>query len=87
MKPGDVVMLTYSGNFLDDYRLAIVKEVFPDKDGLVRTVKIGYRRRDKRESSEMYWKKPLTIENVGVQRLSLLLSISDDGTYKEAIDG
>ena len=61
-----------------------MKEVFPDKDGLVRTVKIGYRRRDKRESSEVYSKKPLTIESVGVQRLSLLLPISDDGTYNEA---
>ena len=83
LNKGDVVMLTYQGNFADDYRLAVVMDTFPDKDNLVRTVEIGYRRRDKREPREDYWKKPLTTERIGVQRLSLLVPISDEGRYEE----
>ena len=69
---GDVVMMLYSGNLKNDYRLARVLEVFPDKKGLVRTVKVGFRRRDKREKSDVYWKKKLSEEIVAVQRLALL---------------
>ena len=86
LRPGDVVMLTYQGNFVNDYRLALVLNVFPDKDSLVRTVEIGYRRRDKRESSEVFWKKPLSTEKIGVQRLSLLIPVCDNGDYEEHLD-
>ena len=79
-------MLTYKGNFVDDYRLAIITKVFPDEDNLVRTVEIGYRRRDKRESSVDYWKKPLMSERVGVQRLSLLVPVDENGSYCEHTD-
>ena len=72
LKQGDIVMMKYSGNINDDYRLARVLEVFPDKKGLVRTVKVGFRRRDKREKPEVYWKKPLVEEVVAIQRLALL---------------
>ena len=65
-------MMKYSGNLRDDYRLAKVIEVFPDKKGLVRTVKVGFRRRDKREKPDAYWKKPLVEEIVAIQRLALL---------------
>ena len=65
-------MMKYSGNIRDDYRLAKVLEVYPDKKGLVRTVKVGFRRRDKREKPDAYWKKPLTEEIVAIQRLALL---------------
>ena len=43
----------------------------------VRTVKIGYRRRDKREGSDVYWKKPLVEEKVAVQRLAMLQAINE----------
>ena len=46
---GDIVMMYYEGNFKDDYRLAKVLEVHPDSKGLVRTVTIGYRKRNKKE--------------------------------------
>ena len=72
LKPGDIVMMKYAGQIHDDYRLARVLEVFPDKKGLVRTVKVGFRRRDKREKSDVYWKKKLSEEIVAVQRLALL---------------
>ena len=72
LKKDDIVMMKYAGNLQDDYRLARVMEVFPDKKGLVRTVRVGFRRRDKREKPEVYWKKPLQQETVAVQRLALL---------------
>ena len=72
LKQEDIVMMKYSGNIRDDYRLAKVIEVFPDKKGLVRTVKVGFRRRDKREKPDAYWKKPLVEEIVAIQRLALL---------------
>ena len=72
IKQGDIVMMRYSGNIEHDYRLARVLEVYPDSKGLVRTVKVGFRRRDKREKSDQYWKKPLSEEIVAIQRLALL---------------
>ena len=72
LKKDDIVMMKYAGNLQDDYRLARVLEVFPDRKGLVRTVRVGFRRRDKREKPDTYWKKPLLEETVAVQRLALL---------------
>ena len=74
---GDVVMMKYEGNMKDDYRLAIVKKTFKDKKGLVRTVKVGFRKRDKREPPNVYWKKTLTEEIVPIQRLALLQSVNE----------
>ena len=65
-------MVHYPGNLTDDYRLAKVKEVFPDKKKLVRTVEIAYRRRNKKEPASVYKSKPLVNEKVHVQKLSLL---------------
>ena len=77
VKIGDVVMMKYAGNVNDEYRLARVLEVYPDSKGLVRTVKVGYRRRDKREGSDVYWKKPLVEEKVAVQRLAMLQAVNE----------
>ena len=65
-------MMHYDGNLNDDYRLARVVDVFKDKRGLVRTVRVNFRKKDKREPVETYWKKPLSEEIVAIQRLSLL---------------
>ena len=70
---GDVVMMYYTNNIADDYRLARVVELHPDTNGLVRTVTIGYRKRNKNEKARKYQKKPLTKEKVAVQRLCLLI--------------
>ena len=77
LQVGDVVMLYYPGNIKDDYRLARVLEVHPDVRGLVRTVTIGYRKRNKKEKAAEYQKKPLTQEKVAVQRLCLLVPINE----------
>ena len=42
LKVGDVVQMCYSGNVKDNYRLAKLVEVFPDRRNLVRTVRVKY---------------------------------------------
>ena len=74
---GDIVMMYYSGNLTDDYRIAKVVDVYKDKKGLIRTVKVSFRKRDRREPAGEYWKKPLTSEIVAVQRLSLLQAVGE----------
>ena len=64
--------MKYEGNMQDEYRRARVLEVFPDHKNLVMTVKVGFRKRDKREKPEVYWKKPLSEQIVAVQRLAVL---------------
>ena len=79
----DVVMMIYPGNLKNDYRLAKVLRVHPDRNGLVRTVTVGYRKRDSREPRDVYRSKPLTEEEVSVQRLSLLVAAADRGCSDE----
>ena len=51
LKPDDIVMLQhYEGNLHDDYRIAKVVDTFKDKRGLVRTVRVAFRKRDRRET-------------------------------------
>ena len=78
LQVGDVVMMLYAGNIKNDYRLAKVLEVHPDRRNLVRTVTVGYRRRNKNESAREYKSRPLVKEKVSVQRLSLLVPIDAD---------
>ena len=80
----DIVMVHYKGNMTDDYRIAKVTEVFPDVKNLVRTVKIAFRKKDKREAPEMFKSKPLTEDIVHVQKLSLLQAADEpvwDGEF------
>ena len=77
-KIGDVAMMVYKGNMVDDYRLVRGVHVFPDEKGLIRTVKVAYRRKDRREKPEVYKSKPLAEEVVGVQRLALLQAAGEE---------
>ena len=74
---GDIVFMYYPSSIQDNYRLAKIMEIFPDPKGLVRTVRVGYRKRDKRDRLLPYKAKPLTEEIVAVQRLSVLLPVSE----------
>ena len=77
LEVGDVVFMYYPSSIQDDYRLARVTEVFPDVHGLVRTVRVCYRKRDKRDRQLPYKSKVLAEELVAVQRLSVLLPVSE----------
>lgn len=52
--------------------------------GLVRSVRVCYRKRNKREKVNEYKAKPMTEEIVAVQRLSLLLPASEQISQAEA---
>ena len=74
LKVGDIVHLWYEGNIKDDYRLARVIEVFPDEQNLVRTVRVKYRKTNKREAANVCRKSSFVEEKVAIQRLSFVLS-------------
>ena len=79
LQKGDIVFVYYPSSIQGDYRLAKIIDIFPDEKGLVRTVRIAYRKRDKREKALSYKSKPLENEIVSVQRLSVLLPVSEQG--------
>ena len=70
---GDLVMLKYPGQFKDDYTMAKVTEVHP-----VRQVAINYRKKNSRETPEVYKSKPLLSEKVAVHRLHKLQLVDVD---------
>ena len=70
-------MMCYPNQLKDDYRIAKVLEMYPDEKNLVRTVRVGYKRREKQEHGDTYRKKPLVEEVVAVQRLSILEDASE----------
>ena len=69
--------MRYEGNIKDDYRLAMVELVHPDDKGLVRTVTVKFRKKNKRESKLVCRSKAMIREKVAVQRLHFLASTSD----------
>jgi hypothetical protein len=71
-------MLRYHKQFKDDYCLAKVTEVHPDEDGLVRKVTVTYRKRNPRESAQIYKSKPLICEQVAIHRLHRLDLADED---------
>ena len=81
---GDICLLmTDSKVSHPTYRLCRIAEVFPDINGLVRTVRILSRPRDTRESSLPYQVKELTSQTVSVQRLVLVMPVSEQGFTME----
>ena len=78
MKPGDIVLFMYSKNVgKGDYRLVKVLEVFEDVHKVVRTVKVGFRRRSTRESPLPYISRLLDTMEVGVQRLVVVCAMEE----------
>ena len=78
LQVGDIVMLVYSGNMVNDYPFAKVTRVFPDERKIVRTVEIQYRRKNRLENINTYKSRPLITEEVGVQRLCLLQAVGEE---------
>jgi hypothetical protein len=57
---GDVVMIQDSNAFRGSYRMGIVQETFPSRDGKVRTVKVAYKNND--EGPDYNGKRYTTVE-------------------------
>ena len=72
MEIGDICLLYFPGSLTNMYKLVRICEVHPDKQGLVRTVSIMYRKRDSREKPTVLNKKMMVKEIVGIQRLVLV---------------
>ena len=73
LKTGDICLKALSSTVgKRRYVLCRIGEVFPDKEGLVRTVEIWSRPRDVREPSLPYSNKALISERISVQRLVLV---------------
>ena len=77
LQAGDVCLLYFPGSLVSKYKLVRVEKVHPDKNGLVRTVTIKYRKKNKRESKDVY-KPSIVKEKVGVQRLILIQPANSD---------
>ena len=77
LKVGDVCLLRYDSMVKDKYRLCRVAEVYPDGEGVVRTVDVHLRPQDSREPLLPYRPKPLTVLKTGVQRLVLIQAAED----------
>ena len=79
LRVGDVCLLKYENKVKSEYRYCRISEVFPDGEGVVRTVSVRLRPRDKRDNKLPYkYKAPVTMV-VGVQRLVLIVASEDIG--------
>ena len=78
LKKGDVVLVLDSDSFKAQYRLAMVQEVYPGADGVVRKVKVMYKHY--RVGSDKVQYRGLIEESIfrPVQRLSLVTRASDN---------
>ena len=77
LRVGDVCLLKYENKIKSDYRYCRISEVFPDEEGVVRTVNVKLRPRDKRDNNMPYKYKAPVIMEVGVQRLVLIVANED----------
>ena len=68
----DVCLIKYDSKVKGTYRLCRVHEVRPDADGVVRSVSVQLRPRDRREPSLPYKPKTPMIMETGVQRLVMI---------------
>ena len=78
---GDIVLLHYDSKIHSHYRLARVVETFPDKHGVVRTVKIVIRdRRGTAKEPTYTYKTKKDAMRVGVQRIVTILPVEEQGS-------
>ena len=68
----DICLLYYPGSLTARYKLVKVEEVHPDERGIVRTVSIIYKKKNKKEKPEELKKNSMVKERIGVQRLILI---------------
>ena len=74
---GDIVLIEYPNPLAEDYRVGRVTGVKKGQSGLVRTVTVGYRKKNVREDPITYRSKKLVEEEMAVQRLSLLVPVTE----------
>ena len=75
LRPGDVVIVADKNTPRGDYRLALVKDVFPGEDGKVRKVTVQYKSYRTGERVHEYRGARDTVVSSAVQRLALLVPV------------
>jgi hypothetical protein len=77
LEVGDVVLISESNALKGEYRLGIVRNVFPSPDGLVRKVSLAYKNFKVGEKVYEYSGSPDVMVTRSVKRLSLLVPVSN----------
>ena len=81
MQIGDIVLVMYDKVVgKGDYRLARVLRTHPDVHDHIRTVTVGFRKRNVPEPILPYVAKPLEELTLGVQRLAVISPIEEQQT-------
>ena len=77
LRVGDVCLIKYENKIKADYRYCRIVNIFPDEEGVVRTVEVKLRPRDQRDKALPYKAKAPVKMIVGVQRLVLVTPQED----------
>ena len=77
LKVGDVVVVMDSSPWKQGYYIAVVKQVYPSKDGIVRRVSLGYKNFRVGEKVHEYRGSPEVVITRGVKNLALLVGVDD----------
>ena len=73
LRPKDIVLVLYSKQVgKGDYRLGRVLRVHPDNHGIVRTVTVGLRGKERSVGTLPYVPKPLEEITLGIQRVAVI---------------
>ena len=73
LRSGDVVSIADSNSLRGQYRVGIVREIYPGLDGIVRKVSVGYKNFKVGEKVQEYsGAKEVVVFRSSVQRLALL---------------
>ena len=78
VKVGDVVLVYEPNTIKGQYKLGLITETIPSKDGVIRKVKLSYKNYKVNEKVTCYSGAPDVIVTRSVQRLSLLVPVEAD---------
>ena len=82
LRPGDIAHIIYTNKYSPpQFCLCRVAKVFPDEDGVVRTVEITMRPRHSSDKAGKYVAKPAVAIRTAVQRLAVLLPVEEQGSF------
>ena len=80
LRVGDIGLLKYEKQLgPDSWRLAKITRADPDDDGLVRTIGVEFRPRNKKDVGKGYRSKLPQFMDIGVQRFAVMLPLEEQG--------
>ena len=80
LQVGDIGLLRYEKQLgPNSWRLARITQASPDNDGLVRTIRVEFRPRHKKDVGKDYRSKLPQFMDIGVQRFAVVLPLEEQG--------